>query len=166
MRPLDPPEESALNLTPMIDVVFNLVTFFLIATDLSHKDFLDVALPRAASAAEDVPGQGDRRVVVSVARDGRLHLRGQAFALETGDPSADAAATTAFESALADAVAAAARAGEEAPPLLVRGDRDVLWRHVQRLLAAAASPRVRIARVQFAVSAPPPEGGTGAGGGE
>jgi biopolymer transport protein ExbD len=58
-------DESAMNLTPMIDIAFNLVTFFLIATDLSHKDFLEVALPRAAHAAEDQAAPEDRRIVAS-----------------------------------------------------------------------------------------------------
>jgi biopolymer transport protein ExbD len=153
VRPLPTGDDTAMNLTPMIDLVFNLVAFFLLATDLSHKDFLDVALPRAASGAEDVPGRDDRRIVASVTSDGRVHLRGRTYAVFTGDPVADARSVAALGTALRTAVADRLREGEDAPAVLVRGDRDALWRHVQRLMQACAAERIH--RIQFAVSARP-----------
>ena len=40
-------------MTPMIDIVFNLVIFFLIVTDLTQKELENLVLPNAQKAKED-----------------------------------------------------------------------------------------------------------------
>jgi hypothetical protein len=89
-----------------------------------------------------------------------VHVRGRSFDLGDPDPVRRDDAQRGLERALA-AIVSAEPAGRERPALLVRGDRDALWRQVQALLRASADPRVGIHRVQFAVSAPPadPPGG-------
>ena len=47
-------DEAKPNLTPMIDMTFLLVVFFMITIDLSQKEFQDVALPFAKNGVEDV----------------------------------------------------------------------------------------------------------------
>jgi biopolymer transport protein ExbD len=143
-------DDAGLNLTPMIDLVFNLVVFFLISTDLSHKDFREMDLPRAHHGAVDGPDPADRRIVASLDADGTLHLRGRSVSL-----AGEAGAGDDLVAALRSAVAAARAAGAPTPPILVRGDRAAPWRHVQTLMQACASPGVGIDRIQFAVSAPP-----------
>ena len=44
---------SGLNMTPMIDIVFNLVTFFMLTLDLSQKELAVLDLPRANQGIED-----------------------------------------------------------------------------------------------------------------
>jgi biopolymer transport protein ExbD len=70
------------NITPLIDVVFLLVIFFLVATHFAHQEEVEaVELPPAESVgnAPDVP----RRLTVSVLPGGALFVKGrQVDALE------------------------------------------------------------------------------------
>ena len=74
------PEEGAdglsLNLTPMIDVVFLLLIFFMVATSfLEPEKELGVELPQADSGA--VQDLEDDELVITVFRDGRIALEGE-----------------------------------------------------------------------------------------
>jgi biopolymer transport protein ExbD len=74
-------EEPGLNLTPMIDVVFLLNIFFLVATTLPRPERdLDVELPQvaAAGALSEAPAQR----VVNVHRDGHITLDGRDVSLD------------------------------------------------------------------------------------
>lgn len=65
------------NITPLIDVVFLLVIFFLVATHFAHQEEVEaIELPLAQSVGEapDVP----RRLTVSVLRGGDLYVKGRA----------------------------------------------------------------------------------------
>lgn len=65
------------NMTPMIDIVFQLIVFFLVASHLAQQETqVELALPRAATgrAAGD---DAARRVTVNVQPDGELSLSGQ-----------------------------------------------------------------------------------------
>jgi len=64
------------NITPLIDVVFLLVIFFLVATHFAHQEEVEaVELPQAESVGEapDVP----RRLTVTVLSDGALYVKGR-----------------------------------------------------------------------------------------
>jgi biopolymer transport protein ExbD len=64
---------SALNLTPLIDVVFLLLVFFLVASRLSEEDRkLDVVLPSAGSAQPMTAEP--REIIVSVDQAGKFFL--------------------------------------------------------------------------------------------
>ena len=67
------PGELVLNLTPMIDVVFLLLIFFMLATTfLDPEREIDLDLPRAdSSQARDAEAD---ELVINVLRDGRLKL--------------------------------------------------------------------------------------------
>ena len=139
-----------LNMTPMIDVVFNLLGFFMIASALTQKDLEELALPAALCSVED---RGAERVTVNVvkARDHaatgavRIRVRGR-------DLSLDALGDLLFT--------VAERHREPGPgpvppsdiPVLVRCDRDIAWRVVQRVLMVCAKSPVRIYKVEFATA--------------
>jgi biopolymer transport protein ExbD len=100
-------DEIALNLTPLIDVVFQLLVFFMAATtflDQEQEREIEVDLPLAAHAS--APEEAPEDVVISVARDGSVTLGGAAV---------DRAA---LEAAL---LRAAAR--DPRTPVTIRGDR-------------------------------------------
>jgi biopolymer transport protein ExbD len=64
---------SALNLTPLIDVVFLLLVFFLVASRLSEEDRkLDVVLPSAGSAQPMTAEP--REIIVSIDQSGKFFL--------------------------------------------------------------------------------------------
>ena len=67
---------STLSLTPLIDVVFLLLIFFLVTSEFDEEERrLDIILPTATSAT---PMTGKpREIVVDIDTQGRLYLRGQ-----------------------------------------------------------------------------------------
>jgi biopolymer transport protein ExbD len=77
--PEEPEEEFELNIVPMIDVVFSILTFFIISSlFLTRSESLPVNLPKAASA--DV--QQRTRITVTVKESGDIALNRNAIALE------------------------------------------------------------------------------------
>ena len=51
----DPETEMEMNMTSMIDVVFLLIIFFMIITDLTQQDLEEMKLPKAMAAVPDNP---------------------------------------------------------------------------------------------------------------
>ncbi|MCC9642590.1 biopolymer transporter ExbD [Rhodopirellula sp. JC740] len=72
---------GTLSLTPLIDVVFLLLIFFLVTSEFEDEERqLDIVLPSATSA---VPMTSKpREVVVDIDADGTVYLRGEATPLE------------------------------------------------------------------------------------
>ena len=55
-------KEVELNMTPMIDVVFNLIIFFMIVTDMTQKELEQLTLPNSSEAMEDDGQEGDPEI--------------------------------------------------------------------------------------------------------
>ncbi len=71
-----PLEEPSINLTSMLDVVLNLIIFFMISTQFIQEERqYDVKLP-TVSAATALSGQPDE-IVVNVLANGALQIKGQ-----------------------------------------------------------------------------------------
>ena len=70
---------DTINLTPMIDVVFLLLIFFLAATTFAREEVeLDLRLPQAKSGKA---GSGEQQLVVNVFADGKLTVDGREVTL-------------------------------------------------------------------------------------
>ncbi|MDE5899044.1 MAG: biopolymer transporter ExbD [Treponemataceae bacterium] len=69
---------ASIDMTPMIDIVFQLVLFFLVSTTFSFQPGIQLELPES-STAESVQAAG---LVVSVAADGAAWLNGAAVPAE------------------------------------------------------------------------------------
>jgi len=70
-------EEVTLELTPLIDMVFQLLIFFLLTTTFAvnvREGGLEVDLPRAKSA--QIPSLS-RQVVIAILKDGRMVVGGE-----------------------------------------------------------------------------------------
>ena len=68
-----------LSLTPLIDVVFLLLIFFLVTSEFEEEERrLDITLPSATSARPMIGRV--REIVIDVDRDGVIYLGGQAAA--------------------------------------------------------------------------------------
>ena len=74
-------EQPALNLTPMIDIVFLLIIFFMVGTEFSNMERdLDVRVPEVDAAENLLPRL--ERSIVNVYRDGRIVLDQQTVSLD------------------------------------------------------------------------------------
>ena len=111
-------DDPVINLVPMIDVVFTLLVFFMLATTFAERErMLDVELPFADAA--NAPPVNPKELVINVSRDGHVWIDGKALAGEE----------------LTQALADAAR---REPGLLVtvRGDRRGLYDEIVHVLDA------------------------------
>ncbi len=101
---------------PMVDVLFNLLIFFLIATSMAKQELeMRIALP--ASAASGPISAAMREIVINIDETGRVVVNGRA--MEVG--------------ALGELVASAVKGNPE-QKVSVRGDRRVAYEHVARVL--------------------------------
>ncbi len=71
-------DEPGINLTPMVDVVFNLLVFFMLATTFAERErLLDLELPFASATNTRAPEP--RELVINVARDGAVWIDGRSL---------------------------------------------------------------------------------------
>ena len=69
---------GTLNITPMIDIVFLLLIFFLVASKFAEEDAeLDVELPDASSAMPLVIQP--KEIIINIARDGSYFVNGSTY---------------------------------------------------------------------------------------
>ncbi len=124
----------SLNLTPLIDIVFLLVIFFLVASHTARTESTEpVDLPTIGEA-EDDRIEAPRRVVVTVTADQTLHVGGRIVTLEQ------------VTELLNEAGSETGTGGYE---VRIRGDRRVPFRVVEPLMVACA--RAGITRIGYAV---------------
>ena len=124
------------NMTPMIDVVFLLIIFFLVSSHLAQRENrIPVELPRALSGQQDIPVEIPR-LTLTVRADGSLWLAGR---------PTDASR---LRSRLSDR---RQQSGEELE-LRIRCDRNVPYAAVEPILADAV--RAQIWNVTFACIQP------------
>ncbi|MBA3315828.1 MAG: biopolymer transporter ExbD [Planctomycetota bacterium] len=123
-----------LNLTPLIDVIFNLIIFFLAAAHFARNEpVTDVDLPAATS--RDVDSESPRRLTVTVAT-------GPTFLIGTEEQPRDV---------IQAMIATQAKGNSDRPlELRIRADRAVPFGEVEPLLVAAAEAGVN--DVKFAIS--------------
>jgi biopolymer transport protein ExbD len=117
-------DTPTLNLTPMIDVMFQLIIFFMVATKFSEMERnIDVAVPQVAQAGDTVPPP--RPLEVTVFADGHLEL--------DGEPVVPVELTTRL---------AAARARLGNPSVVIRGDAQCEFQDVAEALAACREANI------------------------
>ncbi|MHC2069060.1 ExbD/TolR family protein [Bremerella sp. T1] len=72
------PGQADFNMTPMIDVVFLLIIFFLVSSHLAKQEAqMPLPLPTAESGQEIIDNEQQPRVVVNIEADGSLILAGR-----------------------------------------------------------------------------------------
>ncbi|MEE9391140.1 MAG: biopolymer transporter ExbD [Planctomycetota bacterium] len=60
-----PDEEIEMNMTPMIDIVFQMILFFIIITDYTQKDIALLTLPWS-TAGQDDEGDDPTRIIINI----------------------------------------------------------------------------------------------------
>ncbi|SBS31833.1 Biopolymer transport protein ExbD [Marinomonas aquimarina] len=76
-------EDININLTPLIDVVFLLLIFFMVSTTFKQTNDLTIDLPTAANGAPSIVTQDP--VEVTITRDGQFVINGQSLINERID---------------------------------------------------------------------------------
>jgi biopolymer transport protein ExbD len=113
-----PDDLPAINLTPMIDILFNLIIFFLVSTRFGEIERqVDLAVPQVAgeAALREVP----RTRTINIYRNGALSLDGEAVSL--AELSRRLAADRQVQSKL---------------EVAIRGDAQTPYQHVAAVIAA------------------------------
>ena len=126
---------GGLELTPMIDVVFLLMIFFLVASRLEEADrFIDVVLPKA-SAARPLTSR-PTEFIINIDREGRYYVGAKPTSLE-------------------DLAAALKQAGADNPQrqkVVVRADENVQHRFVVGAMNACVQAGIEDYQVQSATN--------------
>ena len=124
-------EEPEISLTPLIDIVFLLLIFFMVTTTFRKESEFDVTLPEASR----MPAESEAPLVVAIDAGGRYALNDRALA-GTGRDDLEAA----LGAALGD--------GPEGPVLVIRADAQAPHQAVVRVLDAAG--RLGLERIAIA----------------
>ena len=97
--------KSGIDLTPMIDIVFNLLIFFMVGSTIVETPQIEISLPKSSSA---VGAEKNENIVISISKDGQKYING--YLVEDLDANlADLAKTE----------------GELEKPVEIRSDEDV-----------------------------------------
>ena len=112
------------NLTPLIDVVFLLLVFFLVATTFQKEEVeMDLSLPESKSGTKAKDG---KLLVINFTRDGRLIMNGR---------------TVTVEGMQQKLLAAAARDKDQA--VLIRGDTEARYGLFAKVFDACKQAKLR-----------------------
>jgi biopolymer transport protein ExbD len=119
LRPA-PKEPADINLTPLIDVVFLLLIFFMVSTTFNRDSELSIELPAATAEAQE---RRPESIEVAIDAQGRFYVDGR--------PLLNAQAKT-LRQALASA------AGEhQSPPVIISADAKTPHQAVVQIMDAA-----------------------------
>ena len=129
----------AVNMTPMIDIIFQLIIFFMVVSQFTSIAVETLTLPEAKKGEEAGSGQADR-IIVNVHDDGRIVLFGKEHTTET----------------LADALEEQLEDRDKAKvPIVLRADTAAAWETAAGVLRAVG--KCGMSRVRIAVAEPKDE---------
>jgi len=129
---------TELNMTPMIDVVFLLITFFMVVTEITRQDDIeDLELPDIkASKPDDNPDP--ERLVLNILKNGTVYVGGAALSdRELEDILWREAKRTRDEHGISDRV------------VLVKADRRVEFKHIRKVIMFCVKKNIKIWRLAF-----------------
>lgn len=124
-------QEDVINASPLIDILFILIIFFLVTASFSQEERdISVNLPETDTTLSSAA----RVLVVNVREDGSTYLGDKLITLQS------------LEAALLEAV----RTNPD-QKVLIRGDREALHGHVAGALAIAKRAGIREANIGYAI---------------
>jgi biopolymer transport protein ExbD len=148
-------EEFAMDMTPMIDVTFQLIIFFMLLMDMTQKELEELVLPKAVAAVEDKPDPTVVRPIVNILASGKILVKREVIY----DPDADDgyAKLKEYLSRMASKMPtellyennpAAGRV--PANPILIRADQATPFKHIQKVMEICGIKGIQIWKVQLA----------------
>lgn len=131
----DTSERERINLTPMIDVVFQLIVFFIATSSMARTEYVqEVEVPSAREGQPQVLEAERRKITLNVLKDGAVIVAGEKVSARQ------------FEQMLAAEVK---DYGAENIEVLIRADREAVYAGVEPYLLACA--RAGVWNVGFSV---------------
>ena len=158
-----PEEDDAKpNLTPMIDMTFLLVVFFMITIDLTQKEYVQLNLPFARKGVEDKEERYKEipRMIVNLLPNGDIMFKGIRFPLATGSPAEQLSSLVALRDELQTLTANPEWREPDRSSMvscMIHGDRSARWQYVQWIMQICAEETIAIYQIQFAVKSPDPD---------
>ena len=135
-------EEVTINLTPLIDIVFLLLIFFMVSTTFSKESQLRIRLPDASPDSE--VEQQPSRLVVAITKGGDYSIRGP-------NESTGHHLLSRKRSVLAQAMAKVAQ-GTDDLVVVIRADRQTPHEAVVRAMDVAR--KLGLVRITFSTQKP------------
>ena len=160
LQKTDDEQEMDMNMTPMIDVVFLLIIFFMVITDLTQQDLEELKLPTAENAQPDKPKPDEFRPVVNIKQDGSIWVkRKELYDPENPD---DYKMVREYLSDVAKMMerekfdgTPTTRNDKDSIPgeaLLVRADQFSAFKHTQKVMEQCGYKGIQIWKLQLAAS--------------
>lgn len=123
-------ENVEIDMTPMIDVVFNLLIFFMLVNQMVQIERAELELP-VASQAEEEASPDKKRLIVNIHKDGSWEVAGrkiqwpelQQILYDEAKQSTDSE-------------------GRSTRSVLIRADIDTQYRDVQRVMRECANKKL------------------------
>lgn len=139
--------EVGIDMTPMIDVVFQLIIFFMLVTDMAQQDLAELELPVAETAQKDETEEG--RMIVNIYPDGQIEIKRRQY--PTLD---DAGAAGVLRTYLSNEVAKGLKdeQGLSERALLIRADKTTKFKEVQKVMRICGENGIKIYKVQLAAA--------------
>lgn len=141
----DPETEMEMNMTPMIDVVFLLIIFFMVITDMTQQDLEDLQLPVAMNAIPDKPDPKEFRPIVNIKIDGSMWVKRRVY-FDPEQPD-DYQQVRDFLSDVANRMKKKDDLPDE--PLLIRADENTPFKEVQKLMEQCGRKGIQIWKIQL-----------------
>lgn len=133
--------KGEMDMTPMIDVTFLLIIFFMCTTEMADAAKSNLELPRAEKGEEDdkpVPG----RLVINLLKDGRVEINKQPY----DENRLRQTLKQHYQMGLKEGAEFSDKA------VLIRADQETEYHHVQRLIANCMMEKIW--RIAFAAKSP------------
>ena len=134
----------SMDMTPMIDVVFLLIIFFMIVIDLSQKELEDIVLPRANQCDPDRPDDPEikNRKIVNLRQDGDIVVMRQEMDLVALENNLLAWKNSGLFKNEAT--------GHCSKPILIRTDRGTEMKHCQKVMQICGKENLKIWKIELA----------------
>lgn len=125
--------EASIDMTPMIDVVFNLLIFFMLVNQMVSIERAELALPLADQAQEESDVEASKtQLIINIHKTGKYEIAGEMKDKDTLEP------------AIRNEVNAVGKEKDGASKLkvLIRADRDLTFEYIRAVLSICAKYNV------------------------
>lgn len=146
-----------MDMTPMIDVTFQLIIFFMLLMDMSQKDLETLVLPKAKEAVEDKPDPKDPRPVINILPSGQMLVKREIVYDPKNDDGYKKLQEYLYKRAKVMPKAHVDPKDKTSPiapdrPILVRADQSTPFKHIQKVMEICGKADIKIWKIELAAS--------------